>query len=107
MSYWVLWAFCSANTVAILILGYLSWNQRRNHRHPKLEKRLSDLESEVLPILDKLESVETAAKRAYGREAQRRRRDSKPNGSDLPDPATDPDGWKREMMKRHVLGGKT
>lgn len=74
---------------------------RSSHRHRNLETRLSNVETEMLDALDKLDKLHVLTKRKYARDVARRNR----SGSDgLPDPQTDPEKWKKEMAKRHALG---
>lgn len=94
-------SFCAA-----LASAWSLFRMRSRHRHRTLEKRLNDMECDLAEMRDKVSALDSAARRAYGRLSQQKRRDSSTQGGDgLPDPQTDPEGWKREMMKRHKLGG--
>lgn len=64
-------------------------------------KRLSSIESELTEIVDSVSTLHDSMKKLRSRIGMRNLR-SKPNGADtdLPDPRTDPDGWKRAMRLR-------
>ena len=107
----LIWVFIGSNFAATVLLAFYCHarmkNHDANHKHAKLATRLSQLEDANLEMQDQVSSLRTLAKRAYGRESMRKHREKQNSGIDLPDPREDPEGWKREMMKRHVLGGKT
>jgi len=89
--------------LASMCLSLFCWvRQSRLHRHRTLEKRLNSAETEILEILDRVDKLTKVAKAKYSRDAARERRSKQGNG--IPDPKEDPEGWKREMMKQHVLG---
>ena len=75
---------------------------RKSHRHQNLEQRLRSAENEIVELLDRADKLNTLLKRKYARDAQRKRRAVDSDG--LPDPQKDPEGWKKEMAKRHALG---
>lgn len=95
--------------VCLSLSALVAHRMSRWHRHPSYEKRLGILETDLIELLDKVDKLSVYAKKKYQRDAVRasRAKSNQANGEDgLPDSKTDPEGWKREMMKRHVLGGK-
>lgn len=104
---WVLTASLCLSICAVLVALWSLFQMRSRHRHRTLEKRLNDMECDLAEMRDKVSALDSAARRAYGRLSQQKRRDSSTqDAAGFPDPKSDPDGWKREMMKQHVLGGR-
>lgn len=112
----ILWALNWVALFVSLVLVFWCWKiasetwelreQIRNQpSNRSLSARLTEVEAEHHELRDKVTAVEKAAKRAYGRQAQEKRRNGNANG--LPDPKTDPDAWVREMNKRHALGERS
>lgn len=89
-----------ASLVAVFFCSRI-WSTRWKNQAPTaFAKRLNTLENEVIELRDKVSALDKAAKRAYGREANARRRTRENDIDSLPD-----DEWKKEMEKRHALGG--
>lgn len=101
---WLLYGSLALSGAALLTAVAARLSISRRHQHPSLTRRVSALEIEMLDALDRIDAVQKTAKKKYARDQQRERR---ANGSSLPDPTTDPEGWKKEMMRRHVLGKET
>lgn len=89
--------------VAMIFAGASWFSIRAAHRHRNYEKRLTGCETDLLALLDRIDALAVVAKKKYSRDAVREHRARKSSGG-VPDPSEDPEGWKKEMMKRHVLG---
>lgn len=101
---WLFFMSAGCALLAVLISAVsLRFSMRGAHRHPTLNARLTNLETDQTAILDRVDKLATYAKKKYHRDAAR---ESRARSNGFPDSATDPEGWKREMMKRHVLGDK-
>ena len=61
------------------------------HRHPVLEKRLRELDGELVDVLDSVDKLTKVAKRKYSRDVARKNREQP-----KPDDMTDEE-WKRQM----------
>lgn len=71
-----------------------------------VEKRLRDTEIEVAGFADSLSTLSDTLKRINSRTAMREMR-AKKNGASpdgLPDPSTDPEGWRAAMQRRYPRG---
>lgn len=77
------------------------WSVRRKHRHAKFESALRSIKLELAEIADNYEKLLTLSKKKAARDTMRKRREQ---DGGLPDPNSDPEGWKKEMAKRHALG---
>lgn len=96
-------ALVIAIPAAILALIAL-WAATRKRAENVSQKRLRELESGLLDCLDALDKLTVVAKRKYSRDAVRASRAAAKQADGTPDPQTDPEGWKKEMMRRRVLG---
>lgn len=96
----ILTLVCFCLSVPILFL------RGRSHRHPTLEKRLRSVEAEQIALLDELDKLNTYAKKKYHRDAMRESRKKSTSDTGIPDPQTDPEGWKKHMQRQFALGGK-
>jgi len=91
------WLSASALAVSALAAVLAATVGRSAHRHPGTEKRLRELEAELLDVLDTVDKLTVVAKRKYARDAARDKR--KPNGADLSD-----DEWKKAMQAKLATG---
>lgn len=93
----------TVSLLALVTAVFSAFKIRANHRHRSLEKRVHEAEISVLECLDALQKVEGLVKRINSRHAMRDSRAKKASNG-APDPQQDPEGWKKHMMKKHVLG---
>jgi len=70
-----------------------------------LEKRCAELEIEVQGLANSYVQTRDTLKRINSRYVMREKR-RKQNGADpdMPDPQTDPDGWREAMMRKYPRG---
>lgn len=97
------WALLTSGPAALALAVWCAFRMRTRHRHRALEKKLAEFDLELIEALDRLEKLTVQHKRKLGRDAARSKR-SEPESKyppGVPDPEVDPEGWKREMMKRH------
>lgn len=89
---------------ALIVAGYAIM-RAEVPRLLALEKRCAELEIEVAGLANAYQSTRETLKRINSRYAMREKR-AKQNGHDpdLPDPSTDPDGWRTAMMRRYPRG---
>ncbi len=110
---WASWAgiaFTVVSVFCMLIACTAAGRARRdadsvakgNKRSVSL-KKLTALEIEMTEVTDSLEAVQISLKKLRARIGMRKNREQKSlNGDGMPDPKTDPDGWKRAMrLKLH------
>ena len=87
----------------VLVLGYCLWKiarirqfvAKKNARSLSLSK-LADLEATLTELLDGYNALLESHKKLRSRIGMRENRRKRANG-EIPDPTTDPDGWKRAM----------
>ena len=68
------------------------------------EARQRELEIEVQALRNAYESTKDSLKRINSRYAMREKRAKGRNGADLPDPETDPEGWRSAMQTKYPRG---
>lgn len=68
------------------------------------EARQRELEIEVQALRNAYESTKESLKRINSRYVMRERRAKGSNGSDVPDPQTDPEGWRAAMQTKYPRG---
>lgn len=69
------------------------------------EARQRELEIEVQALRNAYESTKDSLKRINSRYAMREKRaKGRSNGSDFPDPETDPEGWRSAMQTKYPRG---
>lgn len=81
----------------------VSWIENNNAEALSL-RRLAEIDAALTELTDAHHALYNSNKKLRARITMRENR-AKPNGdaSDLPDPKTDPDGWKRAMrVKLHA-----
>jgi len=69
-------------------------------------KQLTQLSAEMAEHADSIAALSKSMRTLRSRKSMRDLRAGKSNGSDVPDPATDPEGWKRHMRLQLHLKGK-
>lgn len=70
-------------------------------------KQLTQLRAELAEHEDSINALAKSLTKLRNRKNMRDLRKGVANGTDVPDPATDPDGWKRHMRLQLHLKGKT
>ena len=91
-------------SVASFIFSWIALaSASKRHRHRKIEATIVENRKDILECLDRIDAVEGIARRKYARDAARAGRAAKKNTSGAPDPATDPEGWKKYMQAQLVL----
>ena len=92
----------SAYRAAIHAQECASWMEKNNKAAVSL-KKIAELEIAVTEQTDAIAAYGESLKKLRSRVGMRKVREERSNGSDMPDPATDPDGWKRAMrLKLHM-----
>lgn len=105
MELWLTYISIGVALLALSLSGLCFWLTRKRHRHRPLERQLQELASDALTMREDMDKLQGIAKRAYARKAMAEKRASgKINGGGMPDPRTDPDGWKRHMQRQYALG---
>lgn len=89
---------------ALVLAGY-SILRAEVPRLLALEKRCAELEIEVAGLANAYQQTRDTLKRINSRYVMREKR-AKSNGQDpdMPDPQTDPDGWREAMMRKYPRG---
>jgi len=93
-----------ASATAVILAALAYWRASQKPTVSAFQKRLRECEAGLLECLDAIDKLTVVAKRKYSRDAARESRATTKQKDGLPDPTTDPEGWKKEMMRRRVLG---
>lgn len=108
LSLWIvaICLLCSAISVGIAAYALL---RAERPRLIALERAVADYRMQAEALANSYESVRETVKRINSRYAMRekRRKDAQNGGQGdlgLPDPSTDPEGWRAEMQRKYPRG---
>ena len=99
---WDFWPAWLAVAISLLVALWAAFRGRSAHRHPAMERRLRDVETDLLEALDRLDKLTVIAKRKYARDSTRAARDAKKekaNSEQMSD-----DDWKKQMNQKYATG---
>lgn len=108
------WLIVAVALVAAVFASFLAFGSYRrakycaefvaqkNARSVSL-KRLSEIEAEMTELTDSVVALQTSMKKLRSRIGMRHNRE-RGNGDGCPDPATDPEGYKRHMRQKLGIG---
>ena len=98
------WCALGSGLTAVILALLAVYRASQYPSESGLAKRLRECEVGLLDCLDAVDKLTVVAKRKYSRDAARESRAAQKSTDGLPDPNADPEGWKKEMMRRRVLG---
>lgn len=99
-------ALCISVFAVVVAIRTVNWVNTHNKSSLTLAK-LTGIEVELTCQADSIVQLTTGMKKLRARFTMRDRRlKQKTNGDDLPDPAVDPDGWKRAMRLQLKADGR-
>lgn len=105
LTWWIL-AACGALSAVSVVLAAYALLRAEKPRLIALEKRVGDLDMAVIGLTDSYESARKSIRRMNSRYAMREKRANGANGHDpdMPDPTTDPEGWRAAMQRKYPRG---
>lgn len=108
LSVWIV-AICLLSSAVSLGIAVYACLKAERPRLIALESAVRDYRMETEALANSYNSVRESVKRINSRYAMREKRaaDAKTSGGadpDLPDPATDPDGWRAAIQRKYPQG---
>lgn len=98
--------FAVISSLAALCAAWYALARAETIRLLAVEARQQELEIEVQSLRNAYESTKESMKRINSRYAMRekRARDKANGAGDVPDPETDPEGWRQHMQTKYPRG---
>lgn len=92
-------------TLVAAVSAVISLRRAENRRLINLERAVADYRTETEALANSYDGLRETLKRINSRTRMRELRAERKNGSDgLPDPNTDPEGWRDAMQRKYPRG---
>ena len=106
----LIWLSMALAAASLAVALWSSSTSDRKRVLARLRKQEAEVELKLAWVDERLEELFRSHRKLRAKLYQRARRDEPAPDSELPDPRTDPDGWKRAMRARlhagQISGGK-